>query len=113
MQNAIYSIRPYRYQNESVFDDERVDLVREPFVMGIPQIIDRAVQHLPDPQNGFSVLFNDTGLSGADIILIKQDEEAGGNWYACEQTGLRGWLCPARYRYYPIAPERLFIKISP
>ena len=107
MQNAIYSIRPYRYQNEWVFDDERVDLVREPFVMGIPQIIDRAVQDLPDPQNGFSVLFNDTGLPGNDIILKKQEEESGGNWYADDQTGLRGWLCPALYKYYPIAPEKV------
>ncbi len=48
MQNATYSIRPYRYQNQWVFDDPRVDRVKEPFVMGIPEIIDNAVQHLPN-----------------------------------------------------------------
>ena len=112
MQNAVYSIRPYRYQNQWVFDDERVGLVKEPFVMGIPEIIDRAVEHIPNAENGFTVLFNDTGLPSADIILTKQLEEAGGNWYTCTKTGMSGWLCPALYKYYPQAPEKLFIKIS-
>jgi hypothetical protein len=33
-----------------VFDDERVGLVKEPFVMGIPEIIDKAVTHLSNPE---------------------------------------------------------------
>ena len=112
MENAVYSIRPYRYQSMWVFDDARVGLVKEPFVMGIPEIIDRAVQHLNQPETGFTVLFNNTGLPQADIILNKLNEEAGGNWYKCETTGMTGWICPALYKYYPEAPEKLFIKIS-
>jgi hypothetical protein len=112
MQNAVYSIRPYRWQNQWVFDDERVALVKEPFVMGIPEIIDRAVAHLPNPQQGFTVLFNATGLPGADIILTKLEEDAGGNWYQCSRTGMKGWLCPALYKYYATAPDTLYIKIS-
>ena len=113
MQNAVYAIRPYRYQDMWVFDDARVDLVKEPFVMGIPEIIDQAVKHLPDPQNGFTVLFNDTGLPQADLVLNKLNEEAGGNWYICEHTNMKGWLCPALFKYYPVAPDKLFIKFQP
>ena len=113
MQNAVYSIRPYRYQGMWVFDDDRVGLVKEPFVMGIPEIIDRAVQHLPDAQNGFTVLFNNTGLPSPDLVLKRLNEDAGGNWYMCEATGMKGWLCPALFKYYPQAPELLFIKIQP
>lgn len=71
MENAVYSIRPYKYQGTWVFDDARVDLVKEPFVLGIPEIIDRAVNALDQPESGFTVLFNDTGLPQADIILEK------------------------------------------
>jgi hypothetical protein len=112
MQNAIFSIRPYRWQNQWVFDDERVQLVKEPFVMGIPEIIESAVAHLPDPHNGFTVLFNNSGLPGADLTLNRLYEEAGGNWYQCNQTGMKGWLCPALYKYYPQAPQTLYIKIT-
>ena len=113
MQNAVYSIRPFRYQNMWVFDDDRVGLVKEPFVMGIPEIIDQTIKHIPDAQNGFTVLINDTGLPSPDIILKKLNEDAGGNWYQCEQTSMKGWLCPALYKYYPLAPETLYIKVQP
>jgi hypothetical protein len=112
MHNAVFSIRPYRWQNQWVFDDERVSLVKEPFVMGIPEMIDRAVAHLNNPENGFTVLFNNTGLPNADLVLIKLHEDAGGNWYQCSQTGMKGWLCPALYKYYPEAPDKLYIKIA-
>jgi len=111
MQNAVFSIRPYRWQNMWVFDDERVGLVKEPFVMGIPEIIDKAVAHLLNPDAGFTVLFNNTGLPSADVVLAKLNTDSGGTWYEQEATGLKGWLCPALFKYYPEAPERLYIKI--
>ncbi|HEX8357737.1 MAG TPA: DUF6717 family protein [Segetibacter sp.] len=111
MQNGIFSIRPYRWQNMWVFDDDRVGLAKEPFVSGIPEIIDNAVAHLPNPQAGFTVLFNNTGIPSADVVLKKLDIESGGTWYEQEGTGLKGWLCPALFKYYPQAPERLYIKI--
>jgi hypothetical protein len=113
MQNAVYAIRPYRYQNTWVFDDACVGFVKEPFVMGIPEIIDQAVQHLPNPQEGFTVLFNDTGLPQPDLVLNKLNEDAGGNWYTWAHTGLKGWLCPALYKYYAAASGTLYIKIQP
>lgn len=110
MTNSIYSIAPYKEQNTWVFDDSRVGLVKEPFVMGIPDMIESVLQTKPALSNGFTVLFSSTGFPRPDLILQKQHAEAGGNWYRCEETGERGWLCPALYLYYPIAPKSLFIK---
>ncbi|MCW3112706.1 MAG: hypothetical protein JWR18_1102 [Segetibacter sp.] len=112
MQNGVFGIRPYRWQNMWVFDDERVGLVKEPFVMRIPEIINKAVAHLPNPAAGFTVLFNNTGLPSADVVLRKLDIDSGGSWYEQEGTGMKGWLCPALFKYYPQAPERLYIKVS-
>src|SRR4051812_9451327 len=78
MQNGIFSIHPYRWQNMWVFDDERVGLAKEPFVMGIPEIIDRAVAHLPNPEQGFTVLFNNIGPPSPDIVLTKLESDSGG-----------------------------------
>jgi hypothetical protein len=38
--NSIMVIFPYRHQGTWMFDDERVELVQEPFVEGMPEIID-------------------------------------------------------------------------
>jgi hypothetical protein len=110
MTNSIFSIAPYKDKNTWVFDDSRVGLVKEPFVMGIPDMIESVLQNRPALCNGFSVLFSSSGIPGPDLILQKQHAESGGNWYICEETGEQGWLCPALYLYYPIAPAYLFIK---
>jgi len=112
MHNAVFSIRPYRWQNMWVFDDERVGLVKEPFVMGIPEIINKAVANLRNPGAGFTVLFSKTGVPSPNVVLIKLHSESGGIWYEQKGTGMKGWLCPALFKYYTEAPEKLFIKIS-
>lgn len=80
-------------------------------MIGIPEMIDWMVKHIPDADTGFTVLFNDTGLPNPDLVPIKlHEKDAGGNWYRCEQTGMQGRLCPALYN--STVPEKLFIKIS-
>lgn len=56
MSDAILVIFPYLYQVTWVFDDERVELVREPFVSGIPEMINTLVQDIPDANQGFKLL---------------------------------------------------------
>ncbi len=43
MSNVLMVIAPYWYQGTWVFDDESVGLVREPFVSGVPEMIDELV----------------------------------------------------------------------
>ena len=58
MSNAIMVIFPYQHQKTWVFDDERVKLVQEPFVSGVPEIIDILVQDIPNINEGFKLLFS-------------------------------------------------------
>ena len=40
-----------------MFDDDAVDLVQEPFVSGVPEMIDELVADIPDARRGFRLLF--------------------------------------------------------
>ena len=54
MANQILVIAPYWLDTVEtwVFDDEAVDLVQEPFVSGVPEMIDELVGDIPDAQQG-------------------------------------------------------------
>ena len=56
MSNVIQVIAPYRHGGTWVFDDDRVGLLREPFVSGAPEMIDVLVADIPDAANGFRLL---------------------------------------------------------
>jgi hypothetical protein len=111
--NAIHVIKPYRWSGMWVFDDPAVGLVREPFVSGIPEMIDAAVRHLPHAERGFLALFSASPFPGAELILDRVREEMGGTWYRWRRTGQEGWLCPALFRYFPEAPATLFVQVKP
>ena len=51
MANVIMTIEPYWYGDTWVFDDESVGLEKEPFVKGIPEMIDALVKDIPDARN--------------------------------------------------------------
>ena len=44
--NAIMVIHPYKHEGMWVFDDESVELVREPFVAGADEIIETLVSRI-------------------------------------------------------------------
>ena len=54
--NAIMVVAPYWYNGTWVFDDEAVNLKREPFVAGVPEMIDVLVKDIPDSKSGFRLL---------------------------------------------------------
>ena len=60
MANQILAIAPYWLDSVEtwVFDDEAVDLVQEPFVSGVPEMIDELVADFPNAKNGFRMLFS-------------------------------------------------------
>ncbi len=111
--NSIFVIFPYRLEGLWVFDDERVDLAREPFVSGIPEMIDQAVRSIPNAEHGFRLLFSPSPFPGYSIKLVWRREEYGGHWYFSEQFGREGWLCPALFRYFPSAPAEIYAKAEP
>jgi hypothetical protein len=108
MSNQLMVIKPYRWEGMWVFDDERVGLVREPFVAGADTIIDVAIARtgIRDAANGFLLLFSSGPFPGAQMELTWLREETGGNVYGWE--GREGWLCPALLKYFPEAPRKIF-----
>jgi hypothetical protein len=106
--NTIIAIHPYKYEGLWVFDDAKVGLVQEPFVSGADEIIDRMVHDFPHAAKGFTLLFSATPFPGYQVTFEWRRKELGGNWYYSPDLDIEGWLCPALFRYFEIAPERIY-----
>ena len=93
-----------------MFDDERVGLVQEPFVSGIPEMIDDVVRQIPNADRGFRLLFSARPFPGHTIKLVWRRGEDGGNWYWSERHQSEGWLCPALLKYFDQPPAEIYAK---
>ena len=113
MPNQIQVIAPYWSAGTWVFDDPSSGLVREPFVMGVPTMIDDLVQAIPNAREGFRLLFSAAPYPGFQRRIEWVREEMEGNWYQSDEPPMEGWLCPALFRYFEEAPRELFVKAEP
>lgn len=113
MSNVLIVIAPYWYQGTWVFDDESVGLVKEPFVLGVPEIIDDMVRDIPHAESGFKLIFSSAPFPGYQREFSWVREEYDGNWYKLEDSPMEGWLCPALFKYYENAPQKLYVKAEP
>ncbi len=111
--NSLFVIKPYRWSGMWVFDDPSVGLVREPFVSGIPEMIDTAIRDIPGAAEGFLAVFSAGPFPGADLVLERTRGDTGGTWYRWTRTGQEGWLCPALFKYFPTAPREIYVKPEP
>ncbi|KTB48693.1 hypothetical protein DEALK_15400 [Dehalogenimonas alkenigignens] len=110
MANSIMIIYPYLYYGNWVFDDAAAGLVREPFVAGIPEMIDRLVDNILNAREGFKLFFSATQFLGHQSVLEWVKEDAGGNWYREVGRSEEGWLCPALFKYFDEAPKRIYVR---
>jgi len=106
--NALMQILAYRVNGGWSFDDDAMGLVAEPFVAGIPEMIDILAEQV-GATDRIILTFAPTEFPGAMIRLDRTKEEHGGNWYAWIGRHMQGWLCPALLRYFPQAPEVIHI----
>ena len=113
MANAILVIAPYWDMGTWVFDDPAVGLHREPFVSGVPEMIDELVQDLPDARRGFRLTFSAMPFPGYQQVVTWVREEDGGHWSHLSDPLREGWLCPALFRYFAEAPPRIYVKAEP
>lgn len=110
MNNSLMVVFPYKYQDTWVFDDAEMGLTKEPFVFGIPEMIDRISQDIPEANKGFKLIFSVKPFPGFQQSLIWVKEEYEGNWYKFSEQDLEGWLCPALLCYFENAPKKIYIK---
>lgn len=111
--NQIHVIAPYRYASTWVFDDPAAGLKAEPFVSGIPDMIDVLVASIPNAEHGFRLLFAARPFPGYQVELVQLRSEYGGNWYRWDATNMEGWLCPALFKYFPEPPPMLYARAEP
>lgn len=110
--NAINVIHPYKHKGQWVFDDERVDLIKEPFISGADVIMDHFTQNIPGAENGFTLLFSSAPFPGYAAMFERRREEYEGNWYYSPDLDMEGWLCPALFKYFDQAPNRLYVQFK-
>ena len=112
MANQILAIAPYWVEELGawVFDDPQAGLVQEPFVSGVPEMIDYLVRDIPNARAGFRLLFSAAPFPGYQKRLLWRREEFDGNWYASDDPPMEGWLCPALFRYFDHAPAEIYVK---
>ena len=112
--NSITAIKPYRWEGLWVFDDDRVGLVKEPFVGGADTLIDIATQQkgIDNAEDGFVLLFSAGPVPGADLHLDWVRDEMGGNVYVWRDANQEGWLCPALLKYFDKPPAKLYLQLK-
>ncbi len=103
-------VAPYRHAGTWVFDDPGTGLVREPFVSGVPEMIDVLVRDIPGATNGFRLLFSAQPFPGFQKKLSWLRGDMGGNYYRMDDPVMEGWICPALFRYYQTAPKKIYVK---
>ena len=111
--NSILVIHPYKWQGMWVFDDDRVGLVKEPFIAGADTVIERMVADIPDAENGFTLVFSARPFAGYQTEFQWRREEDGGNWYYSPALDIEGWLCPALFGYFAQTPDRVYAQFKP
>ncbi|WP_415008584.1 DUF6717 family protein [Aestuariivirga sp.] len=106
----MFVIHPYFDHGDWVFDDEAAGLKREPFVFGMPEMINNFVSGIPGARDGFKLYFSAKPFPGYTAELEWVREEYEGNWYRWPELNAEGWLCPALFKYFPSAPPRIYCR---
>ena len=88
--NQIMVITPYWYEGTWVFDDSSTGLVREPFVAGIPEMINLLVSEIPAARKGFRLTFSASPFPGYQKRFDWVREEMGGNYYRMQDSQMEG-----------------------
>lgn len=107
--NSLMSLNLYNVGGTWCFDDETFDINREPFVMGMSQIIS---SYLPKDAEKCEFIFSHKPFPGCDALTLEK-EEMGGGWYKVESKNMRGWLCPVTRIYMGCIPENIYFQPKP
>jgi hypothetical protein len=111
---AVFCIEPYFSEGAWVFDDPVVGLVKEPFVAGVTEMIDRLVAQIPNAAAGFRLRFAETPFAGMQTTLTwLRADPVEGNWYKADDVADEGWLCPALFWYFSSAPKKIYVGAEP
>lgn len=106
--NQINVIYPYRTKGGWSFDDEEVELQGEPFVEGVPELIDSVVGKV----NNFTAFISKDLIPDFTLVLHKVLNVKEEGWYKVDTQENPVWLCPATLKYFENYPEKIYVKIK-
>ena len=115
--NAINIIFPWKEGGTWIFDDPERGLVGEPFVLGIPDMIDKMVELLDLADKKVKFIFSKEEFPEYHASIKKVKNQNRGAWYKVDKSNIgvvdlpNGWLCPATLLYFKRMPKRIFIRI--
>jgi hypothetical protein len=107
--NALLVIEPYRAGKEWRFDEPQLHLKGEPFVEGVSELIDKMVVGIPGADKKVRLIFSQQPFPGSRWRLDRVRADEGGNWYFSEDYQMTGWLCPALFKFFPRAPQHIYV----
>lgn len=111
------TIEVYRHAGTWCFTDEARGLLHEPFVLGIPEIIDKLIENVENQGNKttYAITFSERQFPTCSTRLEKVREEHGGAWYTLHAEGItaeEGWLCPATLKFFTSFPEAIYVVLK-
>lgn len=117
MFNSMITIEIYRHAGTWCFTDEARGLLHEPFVLGIPKMIDKLIENIEDQKNKttYAITFSERQFPTCSTRLTKLEEEHGGAWYELNSesnTTERGWLCPATLKFFSNFPDEIYFTLN-
>jgi hypothetical protein len=122
MNNSMLTIQLYRFAGTWAFTDEARELMHEPFVLGMPKIIDKVLKDNNIVSDQPKILFSAKPFPFHQGYLHYKNFESGGVWYDLfsrtnedkkyVNQNLTGWLCPATLKYFPVHPEYIYFKLE-
>lgn len=113
--NSIMTIHPYPINGRGFyFDEPRLDVYKEAFVAGIPEMMYRACEKYGIDPNNLTCNFSATKFPSKSMVHLKwvesTDENGTGNVYRWEEENMEGWFCPCLLKFFDKAPKNLYIE---
>lgn len=132
MTSVLAIIQPYWHEDAWVFDDVSEGLEKEPlegrfegeladimeleqavFGGGITKMINHLVKDIPNAREGFLLLLSSRPFAGCQAELIRVRAELRGWTYKAKDYRVEPWFPPVMSRYFPVAPELLYVRAEP
>ena len=106
------SIEIYQFNGTWCFTDLERKLVHEPFVLGIPEIINTVLENnsLYEDGKNYRVLFADQEFPKSHGALTRVRDEFNGAWYQWYDE--EGWLCPATLAFFDDFPSEIHFRFE-
>lgn len=112
MSNVIQILELRRVASTWVFDDRSKGIKNEPFVAGVPTVIDQILLRKQITDSSVMALFSGEDFPGTDVALEFEKLDKNGAWY--QLNGMRGWFCPCFWNYFDKKdpPKKLYISLE-